>query len=52
MKYLPVIIAENREYTNIRHDTKEEAEKALEYFIRVFKENNDAKIEKAFIREC
>ena len=52
MRYLPTIIAaDGREYVNIYYDNKADAERALEYFLRVFKEGNDATIIKAFIRE-
>lgn len=51
MRYLPVIISNDREYTNTYHNTKEDAEKALKIFIEAFTEYNDSKIEKAFIRE-
>lgn len=51
MRYIPVIIADGKEYVNTYYDNLEIAKRKLRWFIRVFKKYNDAKIENVFVRE-
>lgn len=51
-RYLPTIIAEGREFTNVTYTNVEKAREALKEFLETFKELTDYRIEYAYIRKC
>lgn len=51
-RYLPTIIAEGREFTNVTYTSVEKAREALKEFLETFKELTDYRIEYAYIRKC
>lgn len=51
-RYLPTIVAEGREFTNVTYTSLKDAVDALKEFLEIFKEHTDYRIEYAYIREC
>lgn len=51
-RYLPTIVADGREFTNVTYTSVEKARKALKEFLEIFKDFTDYRIEYAYIREC